>query len=147
MSIHFIGPGNHNGSSTTLQVAGCKGPIFEDGPNFDLAFNLFHVKDGVVPLSRKSRFHADDHLDPRSAQVFNPLAAKVATISLSAFGLGGPFAFNFFSDKWKKEKQKSESSGEKHNFAQDGRRIKKYRGMGYLEAMTKGSDQRYLGDI
>ncbi|RXH86661.1 hypothetical protein DVH24_021934 [Malus domestica] len=29
---------------------------------------------------------------------------------------------------------------------QNGRRVKKYRGMGSLEAMTNGSDQRYLGD-
>jgi hypothetical protein len=29
---------------------------------------------------------------------------------------------------------------------QNGRRVEKYRGMGSLEAMTKGSDARYLGD-
>lgn len=29
---------------------------------------------------------------------------------------------------------------------QNGRKVKKYRGMGSLEAMTKGSDARYLGD-
>ena len=29
---------------------------------------------------------------------------------------------------------------------QNGLKIKKYRGMGSLEAMTKGSDARYLGD-
>ncbi|RXH86664.1 hypothetical protein DVH24_021937 [Malus domestica] len=33
-----------------------------------------------------------------------------------------------------------------HFFSFNGRRVKKYRGMGSLEAMTKGSDQRYLGD-
>ncbi|XP_037497868.1 inosine-5'-monophosphate dehydrogenase 2 [Jatropha curcas] len=32
------------------------------------------------------------------------------------------------------------------SFLANGYRIKKYRGMGSLEAMTKGSDQRYLGD-
>eukprot|EP00252_Welwitschia_mirabilis_P024447 TRINITY_DN7265_c0_g1_i1.p1 TRINITY_DN7265_c0_g1~~TRINITY_DN7265_c0_g1_i1.p1 ORF type:complete len:503 (+),score=70.75 TRINITY_DN7265_c0_g1_i1:263-1771(+) len=31
-------------------------------------------------------------------------------------------------------------------FYQEGKRLKKYRGMGSLEAMAKGSDSRYLGD-
>lgn len=31
-------------------------------------------------------------------------------------------------------------------FSQNGQRTKKYRGMGSLEAMTQGSDARYLGD-
>lgn len=31
-------------------------------------------------------------------------------------------------------------------FHMDGVRVKKYRGMGSLEAMTKGSESRYYGD-
>ncbi|CAI0441896.1 unnamed protein product, partial [Linum tenue] len=69
-----------------------KGPIFEDGPNFDMAFKLFHGKDGVVPLSNESAFH-DAVLESEPAPQFNPLAGKAATISLSAFGPGGPFGF------------------------------------------------------
>ncbi|XP_074270252.1 uncharacterized protein LOC141593432 [Silene latifolia] len=90
---------------------GTKGPIFEDSPNFDLAFKLFHGKDGVVPLSGKSGRHSDDNLKPYTSPKFDPLAGKAATISLSTFGLGGPFGFNFFNDKLKKQKQKSDSSG------------------------------------
>jgi hypothetical protein len=41
---------------------------------------------------------------------FKPLAAKAATISLSAFGLGGPFGFVNFSEKWKKQKKSEPSS-------------------------------------
>ena len=92
------------------QPRGSRGPIFEDGPNFDMAFKLFHGKDGVVPLSGRSSssFHGENVL-PEPATQFNPLAAKAATISLSAFG--GPFSFDFFSEKWKKnQKRKSESS-------------------------------------
>lgn len=103
-----------------VPVAESKGPIFEDGPNFDLAFNLFHGKDGVVPLTRRSNINGEDHLEPQTAPMFNPLAAKAATISLSSFGLGGPFGFNYFSDKWKKQKQKSESSGKKDHLSQEG---------------------------
>ncbi|KAL8171598.1 hypothetical protein V2J09_023402 [Rumex salicifolius] len=33
-----------------------------------------------------------------------------------------------------------------YEYLENGHRVKKYRGMGSLEAMTKGSDQRYLGD-
>ncbi|CAF1733535.1 unnamed protein product [Brassica napus] len=80
-----------------------KGPIFEDGPGFDSAFKLFHGKDGIVPLSGHSSFR--DDLEEETPQ-FNPLAGKVATISLSAFGPGGPFSFGPFSDKYKKQQKK-----------------------------------------
>lgn len=102
----------------SVPVTGAKGPIFEDGPSFDLAFKLFHGKDGVVPLTRRSSLNVDDHLEPESAPKFNPLAAKTATISLSAFGPGGPFSFNsIFSDKLK-QKKKSQSSRKKEHSSQ-----------------------------
>nr|GMD74586.1 uncharacterized protein LOC109177331 [Ipomoea batatas] len=91
-----------------LPEKGKKGPIFEDGPNFDLAFKFFHGKDGVVPLSGRSEC-LKDHLEADPTPCFNPLAAKAATISLSAFGPGGPFGFNHFSEKWKLQKKKSDS--------------------------------------
>nr|VDC90688.1 unnamed protein product [Brassica rapa] len=88
---------------------GSKGPIFEDGPGFDSAFKLFHGKDGIVPLSGHSSFRDDvEDETPRAAPQFNPLAGKVATISLSAFGPGGPFGFGPFSDKFKKQQKKQE---------------------------------------
>ncbi|CAK9179743.1 unnamed protein product [Ilex paraguariensis] len=93
----------------SLPVRGGKGPIFEDGPNFDIAFKLFHGKDGVVPLSGRSHFH-DNNPEPEPAPLFNPLAAKAATISFSAFGSGGPFSFHSFSEKWKMQKKKESSS-------------------------------------
>jgi len=93
------------------QVRGAKGPIFEDGPNFDLAFRLFHGSDGVVPLSDRSFRHSEKKVqsEPPKSQ-FNPLAAKAATISLSSFGFGGPFSFDSFSEKWNNQKRKSKSS-------------------------------------
>lgn len=96
-----------------------KGPIFEDGPNFDGAFKLFHGKDGVVPLSGRSYFH-EDHSEPEPVHQFNPLAAKAATISLSAFGPGGPFSFGSFFEKQKKLNKRSESSKKKESSSQDG---------------------------
>ncbi|XP_058103869.1 uncharacterized protein LOC131247923 [Magnolia sinica] len=98
-----------------MPVRGSKGPIFEDGPNFDMAFRLFHGGDGVVPLSGRS-FPHPDNFQHQTAPQFNPLAAKAATISLSAFGPGGPFSFDSFSDMWKMQKRKSskqESSSQK----------------------------------
>ena len=89
------------------QVRGAKGPIFEDGPNFELAFRLFHGNDGVVPLSGRSSQHPVP--ENRTSQ-FNPLAAKAATISLSSFGFGGPFSFDSFSDKWNNQRRKSKPS-------------------------------------
>ncbi|PKA45970.1 hypothetical protein AXF42_Ash019731 [Apostasia shenzhenica] len=95
-SLNFLIPG------------GTKGPIFEDGPNFEMAFRLFHGRDGVVPLSERSI--ARDKVErPESKPVpaFNPLAAKAATISLSAFGAGGPFGFDFFAKKFMKQNKKT----------------------------------------
>lgn len=102
-----------------IPVREAKGPIFEDGPNFDMVFRVFHGKDGVVPLSGRSNVHSDIP-EPEPSPQFNPLAAKAATISLSAFGLGGPFGFGNFSEKWKKQKKsepssKRETSSEKGN--------------------------------
>ncbi|KAL0891001.1 hypothetical protein Bca101_014984 [Brassica carinata] len=85
-----------------------QGPIFEDGPNFDTAFRLFHGQDGVVPLSNSARAETE-----KPVPVFNPLAAKAATISLSSFGPGGPFGFDAFSDMFKNQKRKSDSSKNK----------------------------------
>ncbi|KAF5175744.1 zinc finger B-box protein [Thalictrum thalictroides] len=87
-----------------------KGPIFEDGPNFDMAFRLFHGHDGVVPLSGRSFMHSQKSDQEQARPLFNPLAAKAATISLSAFGPGGPFGFDSFSEKWKNQNKKSKSS-------------------------------------
>ncbi|EPS63542.1 hypothetical protein M569_11242, partial [Genlisea aurea] len=75
-----------------------RGPIFEDGPNFDLAFKLFHGKGGVVPLTGNSRPFACK-TEVESLTEFNPLASRAASISMSAFGPGGPFGFNSFFRK------------------------------------------------
>ncbi|XP_020216667.1 uncharacterized protein LOC109800291 isoform X1 [Cajanus cajan] len=113
-------PTNFSFSSTkfSIPVHGAKGPIFEDGPSFDMAFKLFHGKDGVIPLSEKSDFH-NGSTEADSLPVFNPLAGRAATISLSNFGLGGPFSFGNFSEKWKKQKN-SESSNKKKQSPQNG---------------------------
>ncbi|KAK2633935.1 hypothetical protein Ddye_028727 [Dipteronia dyeriana] len=89
-------------------VRAAKGPIFEDGPNFDMAFRLFHGTDGVVPLSGRSFVPSETATSKVAPPQFNPLAAKAATISLSSFG--GPFSFDAFSEKWKNQKKKSKSS-------------------------------------
>ncbi|XP_047178092.1 uncharacterized protein LOC124845095 [Vigna umbellata] len=111
-----------------MPVRGAKGPIFEDGPNFDLAFRLFHGSDGVVPLSDRSFRHSEKKVQPEPPKSqFNPLAAKAATISLSSFGFGGPFGFDSFSEKWNNLKKKSKSSknepssqdGSKHEAGND----------------------------
>ncbi|KAF5467148.1 hypothetical protein F2P56_017004 [Juglans regia] len=93
-----------------MPVRGAKGPIFEDGPNFDMAFRLFHGCDGVVPLSAKSFVSSEKVVPEQVPAQFNPLAAKAATISLSSFGPGGPFSFDSFSEKFKSQKRKSNSS-------------------------------------
>ncbi|XP_022746660.1 uncharacterized protein LOC111296558 [Durio zibethinus] len=96
--------------SFPMPVRGAKGPIFEDGPNFDMAFKLFHGHDGVVPLSGRTSLRTEKAEPETTPPKFNPLAAKAATISLSSFGPGGPFSFDAFSNKWNNQKGKSKPS-------------------------------------
>ncbi|XP_076900574.1 uncharacterized protein LOC143554774 isoform X1 [Bidens hawaiensis] len=100
----------------SMPARGTKGPIFEDGPNFDMAFRLFHGQNGVVPLSEGS-LQFPQKLKPESVtQQFNPLAAKAATISLSGFG--GSFGFDAFNEMFKNQQKKHKSS--KKNSSQKG---------------------------
>uniref|UniRef100_A0A0E0R303 Uncharacterized protein n=1 Tax=Oryza rufipogon TaxID=4529 RepID=A0A0E0R303_ORYRU len=97
-----------------VPARGDKGPIFEDGPNFDMAFRVFHGQDGVVPLSQGS-FERFEKPMPKPNPEFNPLAAKAATISLSAFG--GFFSFGDFSNKRNK---KNSNQKKPNNLPQNG---------------------------
>ncbi|XAR52386.1 hypothetical protein NMG60_11020434 [Bertholletia excelsa] len=93
-----------------MPVRGAKGPIFEDGPSFDMAYRLFHGQNGVVPLSGRSSMLSEKLKSEAAPPQFNPLAAKAATISLSSFGSGGFFGFDAFSEKWKNQKRNSKKS-------------------------------------
>lgn len=94
-----------------FQLRGARGPVFEEGPHFDLAFKLFHGKDGVVPLSGYPQLCADN-LDTKAVRQFNPLASKAASISMSAFGPGGPFGFHSFFGKMQNKTPKSSGKEE-----------------------------------
>lgn len=102
-----------------VPMRGNHGPIFEDGPSFDLAFKLFHGQNGVVPLSQPSQFEGKN-IDPEASRVkFHPLAASAAAISLSSLGASGPFGFDAFMSKriqTKKDKkpQKKEKQSEEN---------------------------------
>ncbi|KAK5833094.1 hypothetical protein PVK06_016906 [Gossypium arboreum] len=103
-----------------MPVRGAKGPIFEDGPNFDMAFRLFHGRDGVVPLSGRSSLRIEKAETETAPPKFNPLAAKAATISLSSFGPGGPFSFDAFSNKWNNQKGKGKGKSSKNESSSQG---------------------------
>eukprot|EP00250_Pteridium_aquilinum_P000129 c10145_g1_i1 orf=311-1435(-) len=86
-------------------VRGNHGPIFEDGPNFDLAFKLFHGQNGVVPLSQHAPSAGKSVEVEATSAKFHPLAASAAAISLSALGASGPFGFDAFMSKKMKMKK------------------------------------------
>ncbi|KAF5812785.1 hypothetical protein HanXRQr2_Chr03g0090561 [Helianthus annuus] len=102
-----------------LPARGTKGPIFEDGPNFDMAFRLFHGQNGVVSLSKGTLQFPQKVKPEQVSQQFNPLAAKAATISLSS--LGGSFGFDAFNEMFKnhqkKNKKKSSQKGDSNHEA------------------------------
>jgi len=120
-------------------VKGGRGPIFEDGPSFETAFRLFHGHDGVVPLSGRSSVHMSETLsnaDNNASEKFHPLAASAATISLSAFGLGGPFSFDSFMSEHKhnkkNEKRRDTSEKKKSDPLQEGQ-VHEATGIEWLE--------------
>ena len=47
-----------------MPMHGAKCPIFEDGPNFDMTFRVFHGRDGVVPLYGRV-FLRFENLEPK----------------------------------------------------------------------------------
>lgn len=100
------------------------GPLFEDGPNFDLAFKLFHGKGGVVPLSSEiSELKVEVKGErvttlPTSAPpslAFGRLSGLcTASLSLSSFGPFGPFGYlSAMSLQAPQEKQPKETKQEK----------------------------------
>ncbi|GKC05113.1 hypothetical protein Tco_0996723 [Tanacetum coccineum] len=94
---------------------GASGPIFEDDSDFEFAFKVFHGKDGIIPLSDKDSETTKVEPIPQ----FNPLAENLATVSLSAFGPGGPFSFEAFSGRPKTHNHKSESSKKESSHKED----------------------------
>ncbi|KAK8959001.1 hypothetical protein KSP40_PGU018884 [Platanthera guangdongensis] len=96
-SVNFLVP-----SSFYVEARGAK------GPNFEMAFRLFHGQNGVVPLSGRSLMHdkVPEH-ESEPTPVLNPLAAKAASISLSSFGLSGLFGFDFFAKKTRNQNKRS----------------------------------------
>eukprot|EP00253_Pinus_taeda_P008951 PITA_08951 len=120
-------------------VKGVRGPIFEDGPSFETAFRLFHGHDGVVPLSGRSSVHIPETLsvaDNTASAKFHPFAASAATISLSAFGPGGPFNFDFFMKEHKrnkKSKKRRETNEKKRSEPLEEGRVHEATGIEWLE--------------
>ncbi|CAL9196509.1 unnamed protein product [Musa hybrid cultivar] len=57
--------------NSPFPIQGAKGPIFEDGPSFNMAFKLFHGHNGVLPLSDKSYMH-EENVEPMPVMQFNP---------------------------------------------------------------------------
>ncbi|XP_071732895.1 uncharacterized protein [Rutidosis leptorrhynchoides] len=104
-------PTNFSFSSSVaipFPVRGTKGPIFEDGPNFDSAFRVFHGQNGVVPLSEPLSLGTQKSRSEPPPPQFNPLVAKAATISLSGFG--GAFGFDMFNEMFKNQQRKHKPS-------------------------------------
>eukprot|EP00271_Cylindrocystis_brebissonii_P001896 TRINITY_DN12223_c0_g1_i1.p1 TRINITY_DN12223_c0_g1~~TRINITY_DN12223_c0_g1_i1.p1 ORF type:complete len:318 (-),score=44.88 TRINITY_DN12223_c0_g1_i1:336-1289(-) len=51
---------------------GHRGPIFEDGPSFEMAFTLFHGSGGIVPLVDPTLFRSDITPAPTSSRSHAP---------------------------------------------------------------------------
>ncbi|KAK8946132.1 Inosine-5'-monophosphate dehydrogenase 2 [Platanthera guangdongensis] len=82
-----------------------------------------------------------------SGHIVKALVLGASTVMMGSFLAGSQEAPGIYEYQATRASPSAPRKIPPEELAKDGHLVKKYRGMGSLEAMTKGSDARYLGDI